>query len=146
MDLRRFETVDPGLGSRRISGTKQPILVEPQRLRPANATCAVHKTLGETVDQRNGTPPQRTGSPSTSSPEQSSGTGPAKGVIHQAAAILREQHQVSDMIAFEILVRGAADAGTSVREISHAVLEGHPSLADRMSPEFLEALSRQSVS
>ena len=50
------------------------------------------------------------------------------------------------MVAFEMLVRGAADAGTSVREIAYAVLEGHLSPADRMSPEFLEALSRQSVS
>ena len=98
------------------------------------------------MDQRNGTPPQRTGSPSTSAPEQSSDTWPAKGVIHQAAAILQEQHQVSDMVAFEMLVRGAADAGTSVREIAHAVLEGHPSPPYRMSPEVLEALSRQSVS
>jgi len=97
------------------------------------------------VDQRNGTPPQRTGSrQSTSAPEQSS--GPAKGVIHQAAAILQERHQVSDMVAFEMLVRSAADAGASVREIAHAVLEGHLSPAYRMSPEFVEALSRQSVS
>ena len=53
---------------------------------------------------------------------------------------------MSDMVAFEMLVRGAADAGTSVREIAYAVLEGHPSPAVRMSPEFLDALSRQSVS
>jgi hypothetical protein len=50
------------------------------------------------------------------------------------------------MIAFEMLVRGAADAGTSVREIAYAVLDGQSVPADRMSPEFLEALSRQSVS
>ncbi len=98
------------------------------------------------MDQRNGTPPQRTGSHSTSAPEHFSGTGRAKGVIHQAAAILQEQHQVSDMVAFEMLVRGAADAGTSVREIAYAVLEGHPNPADRMTPEYVEALSRQYVS
>jgi hypothetical protein len=50
------------------------------------------------------------------------------------------------MVAFEMLVRGAADAGTSVREIAFAVLEGHPNPADRMTPEYVEALSRQSVS
>jgi hypothetical protein len=50
------------------------------------------------------------------------------------------------MVAFEMLVRGAADAGTSVRQIAHAVLDGHPVSADQVSPEFLEALSRQSVS
>jgi hypothetical protein len=49
------------------------------------------------------------------------------------------------MVAFEILVRGAADAGTSVRKVAHAVVEGDPSPADRMSPEFVEMLSRQSV-
>ena len=98
------------------------------------------------MDQRNGTPPQRTGSPSTSAPEHSSVTGPAKGVIHQAAATIQERHQVSDMVAFEMLVRGAADAGTSVREIAHAVLEGYLNPADRMSPEFLDALSHESVS
>ena len=146
MNLARFETAEPGLGSRRISGTKQLILVEPQRFRPANATCAVRKTQGDLVDQGNGTPPQRIGSPSTSAPEHSSGTGPAKGVIHQAAAVLQDRHQVSDMVAFEMLVRGAADAGTSVREIAHAVLEGHLNPAYRMSPEFLEALSHESVS
>jgi len=98
------------------------------------------------VDQRNGTPPQRTGSPNTSAPTRLSDSQPVKGVIHQAAALLQEQHQVSDMVAFEMLVRGAADAGTSVREIAYAVLEGHPSPAVRVSPEFLEAISRQSVS
>jgi hypothetical protein len=99
------------------------------------------------VEQRNGTPQRRTGSPSAAAPTRSSsGAGSAKGVIHQAAAIIQEQHQVSDMVAFEILVRGAADAGTTVREIAFAVLEGHPSPADRMSPEYVEALSRQSVS
>ena len=98
------------------------------------------------MDQRNGTPPQRTGSQSASAPTRSSGTGSAKGVIHQAAAILQERHQVSDMVAFEMLVRSAADAGTSVREIAYAVIQGHPSPADRMSPEYVEALSRQSVS
>ena len=98
------------------------------------------------MDQRNGTPPQRTGSQSTSAPMRSFETEPVKGVIHQAAALLQEQHQVSDMLAFEMLVRGAADAGTSVREIAYAVLDGQSVPADRMSPEFLEALSRQSVS
>ena len=98
------------------------------------------------MDQRNGTPPQRTGSPNTSGPTRTSEMEPVKGVIHQAAALLQEQHQVSDMIAFEMLVRGAADAGTSVREIAYAVLDGQSVPADRMSPEFLEALSRQSVS
>ncbi len=98
------------------------------------------------MDQRNGTPAQRTGNPNTSGPTRTSETEPVKGVIHQAAALLQEQHQVSDMIAFEMLVRGAADAGTSVREIAYAVLDGQSVPADRMSPEFLEALSRQSVS
>ena len=98
------------------------------------------------MDQRNGTPPQRTGSHSSSAPTRTTAAEPAKGVIHQAAAIIQEQHQVSDMVAFEILVRGAADAGTSVREIAHAVLQGQPSPAYRMSPEYVEALSRQSVS
>ena len=98
------------------------------------------------MDQRNGTPPQRTGNPNTSAPTRTSDTEPAKGVIHQAAAILQEQHQVSDMVAFEMLVRGAADAGTSVREIAHVVLEGHSIPGDRMSPEYVEMLSRQSVS
>jgi len=98
------------------------------------------------VDQQHGTPPQRTGSPSPLAPTPLSDSEPAKGVIHQAAALLQEQHQVSDMRAFEMLVRGAADAGTSVREIAYAVLHGHPVPADRVSPEFLEALSRQSVS
>jgi hypothetical protein len=97
------------------------------------------------VDQRNSTPPQRSGSPSTSAPPQASETEPVKGVIHQAAAILKKRHQVNDMVAFEILVRGAADAGTSVRKVAHAVVEGDPSPADRMSPEFVEMLSRQSV-
>jgi len=98
------------------------------------------------VDQWNGTPPQRTGSYSDSAPTRASATESAKGVIHQAAAILQKQHEVSDMVAFEMLVRSAADAGTSVREIAYAVLEGHPSPADRMSPEYVEMLSRQSVS
>ena len=98
------------------------------------------------MDQRNGTPPQRTGSPSTSAPTRLSDSQPVEGVIHRAAALLQDQHQVSDMLAFEMLVRGAADAGTSVREIAHAVLEGHSVPVDRVSPEFLEALSRQSVS
>ena len=98
------------------------------------------------MDQRNGTPPPRTGSPSTPAPTRLSDSEPVKGVIHQAAALLQEQHQVSDMLAFEMLVRGAADAGTSVREIAYAVLDGHPVPADQVSPEFLEALSRPSVS
>ena len=97
------------------------------------------------MDQRNGTPPQRAGSPSTSGPTRLSDSEPVKGVIHQAAALLQEQHHVSDMVAFEILVRSAADAGTSVREIAYAVLDGHPVPADRVSPEFLDALTRHSV-
>ena len=98
------------------------------------------------MDQRNGTPPQRTSSPSPSGPTRLSDSEPVRGVIHRAAALLQEQHQVSDMLAFEMLVRGAADAGTSVREIAYAVLDGHPVPADRVSPEFLEALSRPAVS
>ena len=99
------------------------------------------------MDRRDGTPPQRTGSSSsTSARQRTSHTEPVKGVIHQAAAILQEQHKVSDMVAFEVLVRGAADGGTSVREIAYAVLEGRPSPVDRISPEFVEMLSRQSVS
>jgi hypothetical protein len=45
------------------------------------------------------------------------------------------------MVAFEMLVRGAADAGTSVRELAHAVLEGDPSPVVQVSPDFLDEFS-----
>jgi hypothetical protein len=48
------------------------------------------------------------------------------------------------MVAFEMLVRGAADAGTSVREAARAVLEGDPSPVDQISPEALDVLSTSS--
>ena len=35
---------------------------------------------------------------------------------------------------------------TSAQKVAYAVLEGHPNPADRMTPEYVEALSRQSVS
>ena len=79
------------------------------------------------MDQRNGHPHNEPAAPTRLRRREPPTAEPVKGVIHQAAALLQEQHQVSDMVAFEMLVRGAADAGTSVREIAYAVLEGHPS-------------------
>ena len=98
------------------------------------------------MTERNGTPAPRTSSRSSAARVPSQGSERAKGVIHQAAEVLERQYDVTDMVAFEMLVRGAADAGTSVRDLAYAVLEGHPSPVDRMSPQFVDALTRQSVS
>jgi hypothetical protein len=93
------------------------------------------------VSERNGTPPPRSSSPRASAHLPSQASRRSEGVIHQAAAVLRDEHQVTDMVAFEMLVRGAADAGTSVRELAHAVLEGDPSPVVRVSPDFLDEFS-----
>ena len=79
------------------------------------------------MDERKSTPNPRQGSDSREAaptPRRASEGG--AGVFHQAVAVLQARHDVTEMDAYEMLVEGAADAGTSVREVAHAVLANSP--------------------
>ena len=89
------------------------------------------------MDDRNGTPPQRHATDNGAvapMPRRASEGG--AGVFNQAAAVLQARYDVTEMDAYEMLVKEAADAGTSVREVAHAVLADSrdaPPAHDRLS-------------
>jgi AmiR/NasT family two-component response regulator len=56
-----------------------------------------------------------------------SGLGPA--VFHQAVSILQARHHLAEIVAYEMLVHGAAESGTSVREAAEAVIAGSSATA-----------------
>jgi len=50
------------------------------------------------------------------------GSGRSPGVFHQAVAALQAEHRVAELVAYEMLVDGAVQAGTSVRDVAQAVV------------------------
>ena len=50
---------------------------------------------------------------------------PSAAVFRHAAAIYRDQYRVTEQRAYAMLVHGAAEAGTSVRQMAHSVIAGY---------------------
>ncbi len=59
----------------------------------------------------------------TIGPRVRNGSAPATGVFQQAVAALQAEHRVVEMVAYEMLVDAAVQAGTSVRETAVAVVQ-----------------------
>jgi len=86
------------------------------------------------VDHRTSTPPRQTSSSATATTMSPASEGGA-GVFYRAAAVLQAQRGVTEMDAYEIMVSEAAAAGTSVREVAHALCnESSSSLSDQQLP------------
>lgn len=43
-------------------------------------------------------------------------------IIHQAVALLRSKHQVSESVAFKMLVQGSVDSHEKVRHVAAAIV------------------------
>ncbi len=81
------------------------------------------------MDHRTSTPPRQTGRDSATATTLSSASEGGSGVFYRAAEVLQAQRGVTEMDAYEIMVNEAAAAGTSVREVAHALCN------DSSSPE-----------
>jgi hypothetical protein len=87
------------------------------------------------VDRRTSTPPRQAAGNSATATTLSPASEGGAGVFYRAAEVLQAQHGVSEMDAYEIMVNEAAAAGTSVREVAHALCnDSSSSLSDQKLP------------
>jgi len=87
------------------------------------------------VDHRTSTSPRQAGSNSATATTMSPASEDGAGVFYRAAEVLQSQHGVDEMAAYEMMVNEAAAAGTSVREVAHALVnDSSPNLSDQQLP------------
>ena len=74
------------------------------------------------MDHRTSTPPRHAGGDTATAPSPTPASERGSGVFYRASQVLQAQYGVEEMDAYEMMVNEAATAGTSVREVAHALL------------------------